>query len=84
LFGVAGGDANNSGVIFELSQSGGSWLFSVLHTFTGPDGIQPNNLMLDGAGNLYGVANYGDKAGCINQSGCGTVFKLSPIAGTKE
>jgi len=45
--------------------------FTVLHDFTGPDGAQPHGaLLLDPAGNLYGVTM---KGGAQNT---GTVFKL--------
>jgi uncharacterized repeat protein (TIGR03803 family) len=84
LFGATNGGKNNDGVIFELSNSSGTWDYSVLHTFQGTDGQQPNTLILDAAGNLYGVANYGDVAGCINASGCGDVFKLSQVAAAAD
>ncbi len=47
--------------------------FTVLHTFTGPDGADPlAHLTLDRAGNLYGTASEG---GGGNEGG--TAFKLS-------
>ncbi len=61
----------------------------VLHSFgNGTDGINgPNNwvsqgsLLMDAAGNLYGTTTYGGIHGCYDyyqDTGCGTVFKLSP------
>jgi uncharacterized repeat protein (TIGR03803 family) len=50
----------------------------VLHRFHGDDGQFPyyGNLILDGAGNLYGTTyNGGDFVSC--GYGCGTVFKLT-------
>jgi len=49
--------------------------FKVLHSFSsGIDGCYPDTgLILDGAGNLYGVTA-GSGGGC----NCGTVFKLAP------
>lgn len=51
--------------------------FSVLHSFNGPDGGDPESgLTIDPAGNLYGVTWYGGSNNC-GGGGCGTVFKLS-------
>ncbi|MFZ0318786.1 MAG: choice-of-anchor tandem repeat GloVer-containing protein [Candidatus Sulfotelmatobacter sp.] len=78
LFGTALGGADNWGVMFELSPSSSGWTYGLVHTFTGgPDGGYASGLIFDLAGNLYGAAAYGARAGCLNDSGCGTVFKLS-------
>jgi len=60
--------------------------FKVLHTFTGADGASPHGtLIMDRAGNLYGMAEYGGKYGnaCHARNypdyGCGTAFKLSHL-----
>ncbi len=73
-----GGSANN-GIIFELSppaSSGGAWVYRVLYSFGAtPDGAGPRGtLTRDHDGNLYGTTQIG------GQSGCGTVFELSPPA----
>ena len=48
------------GVIFELSPSGtGTWTQSVLGTFEFTNGEQPNGVIIDSAGNLYGSAGGG-------------------------
>jgi len=70
------------GVAFELSQSGGIWTETVLHTFSNlSDGQYPTHgLVIDKAGNLYGVAfNGGNTTAqeCLS-IGCGLVFELSP------
>ena len=65
------------GVVFEVTQSGGTWTETVIHTFVpGTDGTRPQgNLTIDSAGNLYGVAGYGGGTTCS----CGTVYELSPV-----
>lgn len=76
LYGTAfGGGANGLGVVFELINSGGTWTESVLHSFANaPDGANPENgLIMDPAGNLYGIATIG---GTGNGKGC--VYELSP------
>jgi len=67
-----------------LGQAVQAQTFTVLHTFTGaPDGANPNNgVVIDRAGNLYGTTFGGgiNGNGCTaegNETGCGTVFKLS-------
>ena len=80
LYGTAfGGGANGYGVVFELSNSGGTWTETVLHSFANaPDGANPGNgLIMDGAGNLYGMTFAG---GTGNGKGC--IFQLSPSGGT--
>ncbi len=66
------GGTGNSGVVYELSPSGGSYTLSVIYNFQGGnDGAGPlGNLAMDAVGNLYGTATYG------GAHGYGTVFKL--------
>ncbi len=75
------GGSGNGGTVFELSPSGGTWTYKLLYSFTGPDNdrlvVGPvGNLVLDGAGNLYGTT-ISDGA-----SGHGAVFKLTPSNGS--
>jgi uncharacterized repeat protein (TIGR03803 family) len=71
------------GTLFKLSPSG---KFTVLHTFKGKDGIQPEGgVVLDAEGNIYGTALYGGNLKCDypgwgmnKQEGCGTIYKLDP------
>ena len=73
---LAGGGTNCSGegcgTAYRLTQSGGTWTETILHSFTsGADGAGPGPLLL-GVGNvLYGVAGAGAK-------GSGIVFDITP------
>lgn len=59
------------GVVFELTpNSNGSWTETVLHKFAGTQGINPNGLIFDAAGNLWGTSENGGYE-------FGTVFKLT-------
>ena len=70
------------GVIFELTPNGSTWTQTVLHTFEGPDGGEPNApLLFDNAGNLYGTTRGGGK-GCYSPHACGVAFELTPGGGT--
>jgi uncharacterized repeat protein (TIGR03803 family) len=63
------------GVVFKLDSAGKE---TVLHTFTGADGIWPDaGLIRDSSGNLYGTTWDGGAAeGGTCKHGCGTVFKV--------
>jgi uncharacterized repeat protein (TIGR03803 family) len=57
LYGIAGRDA------FQLVPSANGWTKNVLHTFRNNqnfqrDGSQPNNLVQDAGGNLYGISTW--------------------------
>ena len=85
--GSIGGSCGNSGcgVVFELTPSaGGGWKESVVYAFQGaPDGTGPSgNLLFDAAGNLYGTTSRGGSSTNCEQSGCGTIFELSPHSGS--
>ncbi len=75
------------GVVFKLTPTGqGPWTESVLYAFTGGiDGAGPeSNLLLDSAGNLYGVTESGGDSSCDFPYGCGVVFKLQPQPNTSS
>lgn len=94
LYGMTpyGGDYNcaqgfGCGMLFRITQTG---KFTMLHVFTGPDGVRPEGgLVQDAKGNLYGGAFYGGDSTCKTvgfqypedpgnyQPGCGTIYKLS-------
>jgi uncharacterized repeat protein (TIGR03803 family) len=73
------GGTNSDGTVFELTPSNGSWTETVLHSFTGSDGMYPDTyhaaLIFDKAGNLYGTTEEG------GSNGYGTVFELKPSNG---
>jgi uncharacterized repeat protein (TIGR03803 family) len=80
LYGATFGPVNTHasyGTVYELSPNGdGTWKFSLLYTFPGGNGGgQPNWLVIDGSGNLYGTAQEG------GSFGQGIVFELSPSSG---
>ena len=74
-------DGLGCGTLFKVSPAGE---FTLLHTFNGNDGMQPEGgVVLDGKGNLYGTAYFGGKLSCKYpgqfqeaQPGCGTIYKL--------
>jgi uncharacterized repeat protein (TIGR03803 family) len=68
------GGAFNDGVVFKLIKSNGSWMESVLYSFTGgQDGGSPyGGLTFDPPGNLYGTT----PGGGAYQGG--TVYELTP------
>jgi uncharacterized repeat protein (TIGR03803 family) len=72
----AGGSVDNcdGGAVFKLTRgSNGQWTLSVLHSFVGTDGSNPQaGVILDQNGNIYGTTAYGGTSTC----GCGTVFKV--------
>jgi len=65
--------ANNAGTIYQLTQSGGTWTYTLLYTFTGgSDGLYSiSNLVLKG-GKLYGTTIYG------GANNAGTVYAFKP------
>jgi uncharacterized repeat protein (TIGR03803 family) len=76
-FGGSGRCSNGCGTVFKLTPDAkGKWTQTVLHNFNGApyDGNDPDALVIDPAGNLYGTTFYG------GASGLGTLFKLTPHA----
>jgi uncharacterized repeat protein (TIGR03803 family) len=70
------------GVVYELSQSSGTWNETILTNPGNWDGYQPVGLAADHAGNLYYVGSSGGKSStCPVQQGCGAVTKLTPATG---
>jgi uncharacterized repeat protein (TIGR03803 family) len=74
------GGLHSLGVIYKLTPTANvPWKQTILHNFgagsggTPPFAWYPFSLIMDGAGNLYGVTLYG-----VKHPQAGTVFKLSP------
>lgn len=70
------------GALFMMTPNG---KFTVIHNFTGTDGMYPESgLVRDSKGNFYGAAVYGGIRSCRGlgngrnntASGCGTLFKV--------
>jgi len=79
LYGVTtNGGPQNSGVVFELVNSGGSWQEQVLHSFgSNFDGANPQGpLVFDSKGNLFGTTVLG---GGLNE---GTVYEMTNSNGS--
>ena len=69
------GGNDNSGVVFKLTPSNGSWTESVIYSFPSScdNGCSPEGtLIFDSAGNLYGTTC------CGGEYNSGTAFELSP------
>jgi len=73
------GGAYNAGAVFQLVRppSRGNWTENVIYSFTGgSDGGNPNGLVQDGVGDLYGLAGYTYDNGGLEE------FLLSPSRGS--
>jgi len=71
---INGGSGCACGVVYKLAPGPkGKWTYTLLHTFSGSDGAQPDaNLILDDKGNLYGTTATG------GAYGGGVVFEITP------
>jgi uncharacterized repeat protein (TIGR03803 family) len=79
------GGANGDGTVFEITPAG---TLTTLHSFCSlakcADGEDPNGLIQAANGNLYGTTYTGGvNSSCptdapLTESGCGTVFKITP------
>jgi len=78
LYGTANnGGTGGGGTVFELSHSGGSWSFNLLHSFTGGPNCGPwGALNFDAQGNLVGTTV------CDGANNDGNVFRLTNSGGT--
>jgi uncharacterized repeat protein (TIGR03803 family) len=72
--GGGGSCEGGCGIAFKLTNSGGNWTYSTIHTFTGGmDGSGPGSgLTFDNQGNLYGMT---PTAGA---NGLGVIYQLKP------
>lgn len=70
------GGLHTQGTAFELTPYGSGWTETILHSFDGDDGYEPEApLIFDRQGNLYGTTFDG------GPNGEGVVFELSPGGG---
>ncbi|HLZ41804.1 MAG TPA: choice-of-anchor tandem repeat GloVer-containing protein [Candidatus Sulfotelmatobacter sp.] len=70
--GGSGSCEGGCGVVFELTNSGGVWTQTVIHSFNGSDGSGPGSpVTIDGHGNVYGTTPTG------GAFGMGVVYRLS-------
>ncbi len=67
------------GSIFKLSPSGGGWIYTSLHDFTGGTAgcMSAGNVAINASGNLFGTASIGGTGSCT-QSSCGIVWEITP------
>jgi hypothetical protein len=78
LYGAAGGGnpgcgPYTCGFIFKLTrQKNGTWKYSVVHTFSGPDGNFPYGVIVDGKGHIFGTTEAGGKYNS------GVAFEITP------
>jgi uncharacterized repeat protein (TIGR03803 family) len=75
--GGSGSCEGGCGVVYKLTNTGGTWTQTVIHAFTGgADGSGPGaRVTVDQNGNLYGMTPTG------GTYGVGTIYKLHPHAG---
>ena len=75
--GGSGSCEGGCGVVYKLTNSGGTWTQSVIHAFTGgDDGSGPGaRVTVDQSGNVYGMAPTG------GAYGLGTIYKIHQVGG---
>lgn len=80
IYGVTGlGGSTGNGVIFQLTQSNGTWTENVLFNNTPADGYNPyDGVITDKVGNIYGVFGEGGSYPCPYFNG--VVYEVSPSA----
>src|SRR5580765_3968137 len=76
--GGSGGCEGGCGVVYKLTNSGGTWRQRVIHAFTGgDDGSGPGaRVTVDGNGDVYGMTP------TSGTYGLGTIYRLHPHAGS--
>ena len=77
IAGASGGGAGGGASASDTAAASAGGTLDVLYSFEGtPDAEYPStDLVLDGAGNLYGMTVLG------GEHGSGTVFRLAPAPG---
>ncbi len=75
-----GGGPLGYGNVFKLTHTNGSWAYTSLHDFDGPDGRWPlSKVVIDAQGHLYGTTTFGglQNPACIFGE-CGVVWEITP------
>jgi uncharacterized repeat protein (TIGR03803 family) len=75
----------NLGTVFELAAPAGTRVYreKILWSFDGADGSGPlGSVIVDAAGNVYGLTSTGGGTGCYGFEGCGLAFELTPSNGS--
>jgi len=69
------------GIVFDLHQRNGAWMFDTLYALRFEDGAYPHaGVVIGSDGALYGVGRTGGQTGGnCGGSGCGTVYKVRPL-----
>jgi uncharacterized repeat protein (TIGR03803 family) len=77
LYGTTSHEGANGlgGTVFSITTDG---TFNTLHSFDGTDGLGPSQLIQGTDGSFYGTTTLGGVGPCLSNSGCGTVFKITP------
>jgi hypothetical protein len=80
LYGALGGGGYGPGVIYELAQRAGRWLFTSLYGFRGgSNGNVQGGVIVGPEGVLYGAADGGiPNCGTNGTSYCGLIYKMTP------
>ena len=74
------GGIADTGTVFSITPSGSE---KVIYNFAGGHGVDPGaGGLVEVNGTLYGTTLEGGNTRCVNNSGCGTVFSITP--GGKE
>jgi hypothetical protein len=77
---VEGGNGDDDGWIFELTNCSQECSLVYLHDFSGSDGAHPSGgPVLDANGNLYGTTTSGGTGNCHDGEGCGVVWEIAGV-----
>jgi uncharacterized repeat protein (TIGR03803 family) len=70
------GQELHNGTVFRITPEGA---FTTLYSFSGPDGCEPDRLVMGPDGDLYGTTRCGGTSYVMpDDTGAGTVYKISP------